>query len=432
VKKVLCLLVVALLLTACGPGVPTPTPSTVTVVKEKTVVVKPVELSWLSEASVKECKDLAYWFYDETGVLVRILPTQSPDGTTMEIDGMFASGSAPDIYTAYGGRTSKYFDESIPLNIEEAKFVPGILDLCRNSKGETVAVPYQFWYQLGGINLDLVAKYGLEEYMPEPPEYTWTVAQFEAMATAFKAVCAPDEYVAMIFAASGSGDYWVQMFEVGLGAHPLYDKNGKLDVAPLGPAWAKLKEWTDKGWLPAGVEGLNDDLFVLAKMAQKLLFFGAGPYEHGTHPFRSRLVSYPSLDGSAVPGAIGPTSSIAIRTGNAEKDAAAKAFVEWLSEPEQLKVLLGTGAQYSPRVDLELVHAGSNAKGEMKALAEENTALGQAMLTKYGVMNMGIGSVKYQAIRSLRAQKMAEFFAGKPLDKALAEFQAEGDRIFAQ
>ncbi len=433
-RLVLCVLIMALL-SACAPQV-VPTPSIVERIVEKEVVkevlVKPVQIRWLTETDPNVCYWLAQQYRAKANVDVVILPTQAPDGTTSEMDAMFASGAAPNVYTAYGGRTSKYFDEATPLSIEEAKFIPGILDLCKNSKGQVVAVPYAFWVQFGSINLDLVSKYGLEKYLPTTPERTWTIAQFEALATAFKAVCAKDEFPGMVYAASGSGDYWVQLWEKGLGAHPLYDAAGKLDVAPLAKAWSKFQEYVDKGWFPSGVEGLNDDHFCAAMVAGKLLFFGKEPASHGTMAFRTELVSYPSLDGSFVPAAIGPSSSIVIGGYDAEKDKAAQAFVEWISGVDQVKAMLASQATSSPRLDLVLNYNSTMAEGEMKELNKDGVARGTAALAEHGVINTGIGSVKYQAIRTLRAQKFAEFMAGKPLDKALAEFQAEGDAIFAQ
>lgn len=389
--------------------------------------VGPQRIRWMTELDPTQCFFVAQEYQKETGEAIEVILTQAPDGTTSEIQAMFAAGNPPHVYSAYGGRTSQYYDEAIPLKLDEGIYIPGMLDLVKNSKGEIVGVPIFYWLQSGGMNPGLAAKYGLEELLPQGEERTWTIEQFETLGSAFRSRAVADEYVGFIYAASGSGDYWVQMFEKGLGAWPLYDPAGKLDVGKLKPAWLKFKEWVNLGWLPAGVEGLNDDMFVSARGADKLLFAGTGPVD--IRASMSWACSYPSLDGSFVPFAVAPTVHMVVRTG--AMDAKAKKFVEWLAQPKWLDIF--RGIQWPTRLDQEVgIVPPADASPEQIAMAEENVAWAKAMLKKYGVMNIGIGSTAYQNIRTLRATKLAELFAGKDVDVALDEFQREGEAFLAK
>jgi hypothetical protein len=402
----------------------------VQVVKE--VPAKGATLKWFTETDPTKSLWLAQEYRSVAGVDVEVILTQAPDGTASEIDAMMAAGNMPNVYSAYGGRTSKFYDVSIPINVNEPAYILGILNLCKNSAGQTVAVPYGYWIQWGVLNMDMVHKYHLEQWAPKGEDRTWTIADFEAMATAFRKVAAPDEYAGMVYAASGSGDYWVQLWEKGLGAYPLYNPTtGKLDVAPLAGAWGKFKDYIKAGWFPPGAEGLNDDMYCALFPSGKLLFYGDAPAGAYSRNFEAMLCSYPSLDGSFVPAAIGPSCHVVLQTGDAENDVAAKAFVEWLSGPDQTSILC-TG--YSPRSDAKGAFntIADTATDVQKAVFADTEAYAGRVLAKYGVMNTGIGSVKYQAIRTLRAQKLAEALAGKDVGTAVAEFQAEGDAIFAK
>ena len=132
----------------------------------------------------------------------------------------------------------------------------------------------------------------------------------------------------------------------------------------------------------------------------------------------------------AVPFAVAPTVHIALPCGDAGKDAAAKAFVEWLSSKEMVKVM--AEAEWHTRTDIPqaVFIAPPGSTDEFKAEVESGVVWMTAMLAKYGVMNIGIGSTQYQNVRTLRATKLAEFMAGQSLGQALAEFQSEGNAFF--
>lgn len=429
-KRVLfVMLALAMVVTACAPKtveVEKIVEKPVEVVKE--VPAKVTHLRWLSEADVKVAGWLAQEYRKLTNgaVDVEVVFTQSPDGTTSEIQAMFAAGQPPDVYTAYGGRTSQYFDIAIPLTLEEDKYVPGLLDMHKNSKGEIVAVPAGYWVVGGRLNRTMLTAYDLWSYVPT--DGTWSFAEFDKLMTAFEAKRKADEYGVFFYAASGSGDYWMQMWEKGWGGYPLYN-NGKLDVnnPAMEKAWTWYKDMITRGLAPAGAEGLNDDHFLARFNDGKLLFCGGGAGDPN-----AVMVSYPSVDGSFVPLPVGPSSTIAIS--GYGKDAEVKAFVEWLSLAPQAKALLNTsGGDYAPRTDLPNPTpdcAGKEGDELAKCkITTEQYAFVEAGLKK-GVMNMGIGSVQYQAVRKLRALKLAEMFAGKPVKQALAEFQAEGEALF--
>jgi ABC-type glycerol-3-phosphate transport system substrate-binding protein len=419
-RFVLMALLVVVALASCAPRV---------VEKQVPVQVKPTKLRWLAEVDPVKAAWLAqeYRKFTDGKVDVEFVFTQAPDGTTSEIQAMFASGQPPDVYSAYGGRVSQYYDIAVPLDLDEDKYIPGLLDMCKNSKGEVVAAPVDYWVQTGSLSNPLIKKYGLEQYVPKG-DRAWTLAEFNQLVDAFAAKKAPDEYAVFFYAASGSGDYWMQMFERGFGANPLYNADGKLDVnnPEMKAAWQWMKDMVARGLAPAGPEGLSDDHFVAMRAENKLLFSGGGFGEQD-----ATLVSYPSVDGSFVPLAVAPTSHIAI-SGNG-KDTEAKAFVEWLSTPERTAILwLG---QWVPRTDMDS-SPPKNEDDAYKHLSAEQFAVTldgwnflQASLKKYGTMNIGVGSTHYQAIRTLRAQKLAEAFAGKDVAVALAEFQAEGEAI---
>ncbi len=409
-KRLVLVLVVVLLLASCAP---------------KTAEKSAVHLKWMTEGDATKCMWLAQQYRELTGVDIEVLLTMPPDGKTTDVDAMFASGDPPNVYTAYGGRTSKYYNIAIPLTVDADNYVPGMLELCLNSKGQVVGIPYTFWLQSGGIDRDLAAKYGLTKYIPTNEERTWTIAQFEAMAAEFKAQAPEDSYAAMLYAASGSGDYWVQLFERGLGAHPLYNEAGKLDVAPLKGAWETFKVWEAEGWVPSGVAGLGDDTFGSMRTQEKLLFYGCEPGNSAL--YNAAFISYPSIDGSFVPFAVAPSVHIAIET-KTDKDAAAKAFVEWLGQKEQHEILYNN---WACRLDIDAAFTyNKDFTPEQRADAEANVAWTKEMLAKHGVIDIGIGSTAYQCVRDLRAQSLARVMSGEPVDVVLAEFQAQGEACF--
>lgn len=415
------------------------TPKTVEVEKEvirevEKEVVKEVEkptisIKWFTELSDSSAYFVAQKYRSLTGVDVQVQLTMPPDGTTNDLDAMFAQGAPPNVYSAYGGRTNKYYNIAIPLKLEEDAFIPGMLDLCKNSKGEVVAVPHYYWVVGGSVNLSLVEKYQLNRAnLPSGPDRTWTIAQFEALAAEFRSKAAADEYVTLLFGANGSGDYYPLMQESGLGAAPLYT-DGKFDVSGMVGAWTKFKEWVAKGYMPAGVGGLSDEHYIQARNEGKLLVTGEGPQASHAN-FEWEFVSYPSLDGSFVPFAVAPTCHIAVDTEDAARDAAAKAFVEWLSEPEQLLVC---GRDFSTRIDVELRPDVSKYTPETMAQANANIDWAYEMLERYGVMDMGIGNPRYQDIRTLRVTKLSEAVDGiKPVEQAVAEFQSEGEALLSK
>jgi ABC-type glycerol-3-phosphate transport system substrate-binding protein len=400
----LILLVVVLMLTGCAPK------------------AKVASLKWLTENDPTVTYFLAQKYRAERGVTVDVLLTQSPDGTTSEIQAMFATGTAPDIYTAYGGRTATYYDIAFPVKTEEDKYIKGILDVCKNKNGQVVAIPFSFWTQNGSWNVALAEKYGLQAYGPKGENRTLSYADLEAAAKILKAKGAKDEYAAYFYASSGSGDYWMQLFEKGFGANPLYDKDGKLQVntPEMKAAWQWEKDMVANGYAPAGPEGLNDDMYVTAMVAGKLLFCGDNPILGETAP---RIpCSYPTVDGKTLtPFAVAPSCSIALT-----KEAIA--FVEWLGTQEIQVIMHSANLGNSPtRTDVPwTLPANASAK------TKESFAWMQQKMAEVGVMNIGIGSPSYGKIRTLRAQKLAEAFAGKDVGTALAEFQAEGEAILAK
>jgi hypothetical protein len=408
-RFVLFVLVLAVLLTGCAP---------------KETPVK--RLLWLTETAQTESYFAAQEYRKETGVDIEVRLTQSPDGTTAEMQALFASGAAPNVYTAYGGRTSAYYDIAMPLTLETNQYVPGILDVCKNSKGEVVAAPIFFWVQNGMWNITLAQKYGLDKYFPQNEERTWKIADLEAAMAELKAK-SKTEYGVYFYAASGSGDYWMQLFEKAFGANPLYDKSGKFDVNNdnMRNAWTWMVDTVKKGYAPVGAEALTDDHFVAAQMEALVLFSGNSPGGAGDK-YKHTMVSYPSVDGSFVPFAVAPTCHIAVKTGDAEMDAKAKKFVEWLASSKWTKTLAAP-AQWTTRIDVTdrpLVADG--------VFGQDEFVWAKKMMAKYGVMNIGIGKTQYQAIRTLRAKKLAEVFAGKKdVAKGLVELQAEGEAILA-
>ncbi len=425
-KRVLfVILALALVLTSCAPKT-----QIVEVETEKIVVKKPLTIQWFTELGGQGAFEIAQEWYRKSGVNVEVILTASLDGTTSDIDAKFASGDPPDVYTAYGGRVDKFYDVAVPLSLDESVFIPGMLDLGRNSKGQVVFVPCLYWIVGGGINIDLVNKYGLNPAnLPGGPDRTWTIQQFEALAAEFKSKAPVDEFATMVFAANGSGDYYVLLNEAGLGAHPLYDKAGKFDVKPLVGAWSTFKVWLSKGYVPPGVSGLSDDHYISARGTAKLLFFGMSP--NAVYAYNYEYVSYPSLDGSFVPPCVAPSGHIALQSGNAEKEAASKAFVEFLAEPLAMKAL---GGEFPTRLDAEAKVAlpATIADGQ-KAAIMANVDFALSRMKAYGVLNMGIQSPHYQEIRTLRVTKLGEAMDGKKtVEQAVAEFQAEGDAILSK
>lgn len=427
-KRLAVLFVVLAVLSACAPQtvekiVEVEVEKPVEIIKEVPAQVK--KLRWLSEFDVTKTAWLAQEYRKLTGIDIEVLYTQAPDGSTAEILALFAAGQPPDIYSAYGGRTSQFYDECIPLDLDAGDYVPGILDVCKNSAGEVVAVPIFYWAQLGGLVIPIMDKYDLWEYVPDRPNWTWD--EFNALVDAFVQVRAEDEYVTAFYAASGSGDYWMQMWEKGWGAHPLYD-NGKLDVdtPEMAAAWQWMKDMIAKGYAPAGAEGMSDQHAHAIRADNKMLFFGSDWGRANMY-----VMSYPSVDGSWVPVAVAPTNHVAIR--GLGHDAEARAFVRWLAEKEQAGILVQPG-NYAARADVPVAmpELASNTTDAERATTARNWNLFVTALHDVGTMDIGIGSLKYQDIRTLRAQKLAEMFAGKDVRQALAEFQAEGAALLGQ
>jgi len=179
-------------------------------------------------------------------------------GTTVSMDTLLATNKAPDIYSDWMGRVSKYMvpEFTLPLDdiMDVSKFI-NVDELKRN--GKLIAIPSSGNAQGMMVNLDLLDKVGY------PIPDNWTLDDFMEMAKMVKAYSdrtGEEVYATGLFAGNQSGDYlWMQWFSV-FGVD-LYNDDYSKSMEDEGgeEVWAFYKSLVDNGYAPANAAVLVDD-----------------------------------------------------------------------------------------------------------------------------------------------------------------------------
>jgi ABC-type glycerol-3-phosphate transport system substrate-binding protein len=179
------------------------------------------------------------------------------DGSTLTMDAMIAAGTAPNVYTDYMGRVSKYIVPEFALDLKAYltdldDFKPGVLQPV--TRGNAIlALPMPGGAQ--GMSLNLTMLDGIGEGVPTVQ--AWDIKKFLGLAEKV-----PDgAFVTGMFAANQSGDYlymnWLSSFGATVYSNG-YDKTSINSPAGL-QTFEFWKMLYDNGYIEKESPILSDD-----------------------------------------------------------------------------------------------------------------------------------------------------------------------------
>jgi len=279
---------------------------------------------------------------DFPDVTVTQLGLDLSDGSTMTMDALLAAGLAPNVYSDYIGRVSKYLvpEYALPLNDvvrDLDMYLPGVLEPYTRD-GNVMGLPQPGGAQGMVINADLMRAIGFEV------RWNWTIAEFLEMCELVRRHYDGEKWGTGMFAANQSGDYlinnWFASFNVD------YYQGGdytKTTIASSGgeKVYRFFQMLVRGGYIPEGAETLTDDDYVLYWARGELAataFFPSWvkPYqdvvaEQGYDVFEYRFVPFPSEDGKGTPTYVSNAAIVVQNTGT-EADIWAARFAEYFND----------------------------------------------------------------------------------------------------
>lgn len=463
--------VVALLLSACGGPAPEPQviERTVEVEVEKIVEVE-VERTVVVEPTAEPSGpiELVYWFFgqenqekdefdgltweqwhqasidefekENPNITVKFqMVGQEYGGTSLYIDAALAAGEPPDILEDWAARVNKYAalggleDLSDVIAARGDDYVPGLVDLTTDvDSGLVWGVPVSAAPIHMTVNKSAFEEAGcLDLIPPEDGDRDWTTDEYLA---ALRCVNdPPNMYGTIIFAKTQSGDYCLQGLLFGFGAKffdPLGSCAETVINGPEGVAGMEfIKGLVDEGLALPGPAALSDDDLWLYWQQKKLAVSGFYPFskqlaanavEEGTAdpPYEVYFVNFPHApDQPPTPITIqSPNALVVFKQKDPERLAAAKTFVIWLMDHE-----------YPLGIATGLNHPLTSLKSNGTPYADDPDIVWiLEAIERNGATHPGYNCTKYSETRAVWNQAAQAAWSGdKTVQQALDDYVEE-------
>jgi len=186
------------------------------------------------------------------------------EGSTLTMDAMLAAGNAPNVYSDYIGRTSKYMvpEYALPLNDYvtdlDQYFESVMKPLTIN--GDVMGLPTPGGIYAMCINLDLLEDVGYDL----PSQENWTVDEFLKMCAMVKAKYDGEKWGTGMFAANQSGDYLINNWFASFGVSYYADGYDYTTIKSTGGAkvYEFFQSLVENDYIPPNSGTLADDYYV--------------------------------------------------------------------------------------------------------------------------------------------------------------------------
>ena len=410
------------------------TTSTETATTESAIVENnPVEITWWNYPnSIGEdlANELAESFMDENPWITVNIESKTADGIAEQISIAANTGALPDIQSGSAQWVLGYATMGLMLPIDDCtdkSLWPESLVESLSVSGNYYVAPYTNNAIGFAVNRDWLEECGVSDKVPDSTG-TWT---YDTFTEVLEAVSDADngKYGLGLYAADTGGDQVYHCLLWGFGAQSYSDDNTEsvLGSAEAANGLEYLVDLQDRGLTNPGVAGAsaNDVInnmftggtvcFVMANsghMSGIRTAFEEGTYEE----FNMDLVPYPTLDGTGSNSASFTDGIWLWDTGDEARQEAAKLFMEYLTNAENLATLGAQDGCISPMVDADL---STLSEDDQKAYN----------LFKWAG-NYGIGVPGYSEVRPLLvAGLQAAFNHEKTADEALNEFQDQANAV---
>lgn len=394
---------------------------------------EPVEITWWNYPnSIGEdlANELAESFMDENPWITVNIENKTADGIAEQISIAANTGALPDIQSGSAQWVLGYATMGLMLPIDDCtdkSLWPESLVESLSVSGSYYVAPYTNNAIGLAVNRDWLEECGVSDLVPDSTG-TWT---YDTFTEVLEAVSDADngKYGLGLYAADNGGDQVYHCLLWGFGAQSYSDDNTEclLGSAEAADGLEYLVDLQDRGLTNPGVAGAsaNDVInnmfaggtvcFVMANSGHMGAIRTA--FEEGTYDeFNMDLVPYPTLDGSTSNSASFTDGIWLWNTGDESRQDAAKLFMQYLTDGENLATLGAQEGCISPMVDADLSNLSED---DQKAYN----------LFKWAG-NYGIGVPGYAEIRPLLvADLQAAFNHEMNAKEALRDFQSKANEV---
>ena len=278
--------------------------------------------------------------YKDADVKVKVTMFEATEQVA-EIDKAFGTPEAADVFYAdfFNSTTYVYTGRAVPLDdiitpamrhdIDERFFER------YSQRGKTYLMPFLYRQNVMGYNKDLFRQCGLEQYISDENEVqNWSLAEWEYILATLKQRLPGNIYPMMLYAGNNQGDTHIMALLRSQGS-TFFDKDGYFALeTPEGVAGLKwLKSLNDRGYCPPSPQSLViSDCGQLFKNGQLAMYF-VNDARGDMYNFPVGYVNFPSTGEKGISTNY-YTGFAVFDNGDAQKLAAAKAFVKYIYESD--------------------------------------------------------------------------------------------------
>jgi ABC-type glycerol-3-phosphate transport system substrate-binding protein len=373
-------------------------------------------------------------FTKETGATGIFKPIDFSTGSSISIDSLVASGQAPDVYSDYAGRASKYMDPGYALALDGylAKEIPlydKTVMATLKRDGKVYALPNSAWVNGFTVNLDILKEVGYTL----PAQKDWTIDEFLKLAALIKAK-APGKYVTVLFAKNQSSEEWWKIWFYAFGAS-MYKPGDYTKTtlnSPQGVATLRFfQQMLDMGYVPPDAAVQDDDTALDLWARGKVAFLSMQVNHTGAmdtavksgvlaKPFEIAFIEMPHAKGVAhVPYTAGPGIAVVHKTDDEARNKLAARLAWWFTGTMYQKYSVIQNKGFPTIAGVETVD---------NPLIKQVAAVKKAA----GVADWGLTMQKFSEVRAQMFPLMAEMYMGKKTPEAvLSQYEATVNKILA-
>lgn len=279
--------------------------------------------------------------YSDAKVKIQIIQYAAVDEQT-EIEDCFDTNDQADVlYNDYFSmETHVYSGRVVPLDDIITKEIWDDIGetFWQQSRrnGKIYMMPYLYRQNVLAYNKDLFREAGLERFFSDTDEIqSWTMQEWETILATLRESMPDTSYPLMMYAKNNQGDTHMMCYIRSQGSS-FFDAQGAFDLETeegvAGLAW--IRECVEKGYAPKNAAYMELlDFFDLWTSGQ-LAFFVANLGNMYTFKCDYGLVNFPTVNGGCNTNFL--TGFEVFDNGDADRLAAAKAFVQYMYESDYL------------------------------------------------------------------------------------------------